>query len=315
MNKEQMNGFGPTVQEAGTTLLLARYLSDGVVKTGLVQDRWISEIDLSWTTALNLLADGDNDVLLEARRSGRRAPLDADMLLPPLDPAADVYCVGLNYFEHQQEAGDLVDRIADDPIIFAKSPRAIAAPYGDLILPHSTSSEFDWEVELGVVIGRDSAGTSAYDAWDLVAGYCVVNDITARDLQVRHQQWHLGKNIPRSTPIGPWVAGRSSLRTPPDVELSLSVNGVEKQKGRSSQLIHSIPLLIELLSSVVSLRAGDIIATGTPSGVGFKRQPPEFLEDGDVMTAAIGGVGSLTNVVRTSTQALTGKAGRAAELV
>jgi len=315
MTQDRLNGFGPAGAEGRSSHVLARYRHAGVVATGLVHDQWVSEVDVSWTAALNLLADGDADLLLEARQTGRRQPLDAVTLLAPLEPDADVYCVGLNYLEHQQEAADLVDSIADEPIIFVKSYRAMAAPNAELVLPRGISCEFDWEVELGVVIGRDSTGRPGRDAWDLVAGYCVVNDVTARDLQTRHKQWHLGKNVAGSTPVGPWVVGRDTLPTPPDVELSLSVDGVEKQRGRSSQLIHSIPALIELLSSVVSLRSGDIIATGTPSGVGFKRQPPEFLGDGVVMTAAITGVGSLTNVVRTSGWALEGETDRTAQLV
>jgi 2-keto-4-pentenoate hydratase/2-oxohepta-3-ene-1,7-dioic acid hydratase in catechol pathway len=297
----------------GSPIHLARYHSEGTVKTGLVEDEWVREVDVPWSSALSLLAEGE--ALPETGQSGSREPLDAVTLLPTLEPDADVYCVGLNYLEHQREAADLVDSVAEEPIIFAKSYRAIAAPHGELVLPRATSVEFDWEVELGVVIGRGGVGISRDDAWRLVAGYCVVNDVTARDLQTRHKQWHLGKNVSESTPIGPWVVGRDALSTPPDVELSLSVNGVEKQRGRSSQLIHTIPDLIELLSSVTSLRPGDIIATGTPSGVGFKRQPPEFLEDGDVMTATISGVGSLTNVIRTSTRTVANAAGRAAELV
>jgi 2-keto-4-pentenoate hydratase/2-oxohepta-3-ene-1,7-dioic acid hydratase in catechol pathway len=285
-----------------------------VVKTGLVEHDTVTAVGWSWSTALGLLADGATDRLL-TKPLGPAEPLASVTLLAPLEGDGDVYCVGLNYLEHQWEAAELVDGPTEEPIIFAKSRRAMADPHAVLMLPEATSSEFDWETELGVVIGRDGTGIAASDAWAHVAGYCVVNDVTARDLQTRHKQWHLGKNVLASTPIGPWVAERDSLPIPPDVELSLSVNGVEKQRGRSSQLIHSIPALIELLSSVMSLRVGDIIATGTPSGVGFKRQPPEFLCDGDVMETTVTGVGTLTNVVRTATRQTAGEAGRTAELV
>jgi acylpyruvate hydrolase len=295
-------------------LALTRYLSGGVVKTGLVEDDSVTEVGWSWSAALGLLAYGDADRLL-TKRLGPAEPLASVVLLAPLDADGDVYCVGLNYIEHQREAAELVDAPTEEPIIFAKSRRAIAAPHAELTLLEATSSEFDWEAELGVVIGRDATAIAASDAWAHVAGYCVVNDVTARDLQMRHKQWHLGKNVLASTPIGPWVVERDSLPIPPDVELSLSVNGVDKQRGRSSELIHSIPALIQLLSSVMSLRAGDIIATGTPSGVGFKRQPPEFLRDGDVMETTITGVGTLTNVVRTSSMRSAGETGRTAEFV
>ena len=315
MTDPRFDGLAPTGRDRGRPVVLARFLSGGERKTGLVEDESVSELDVPWNTALGMMAEGAAERLLGARWPGRAEPLGAVTLLPPLDTDADVYCVGLNYPEHQREAGDLVDGPAEEPIIFAKTYRSIAAPDAELVLPKTISSEFDWEVELGVVIGRDALAVTAGGAWAYVAGYCVVNDVTARDLQTRHKQWHLGKNALASTPIGPWVVERDALTTPPDVELSLSVNGVEKQRGRTSQLIHSVPALIELLSSVMSLRAGDIIATGTPAGVGYKRQPPEFLTDGDVMTTTVSGVGTLSNVVRTSDARLAGKTDRAAELV
>jgi 2-keto-4-pentenoate hydratase/2-oxohepta-3-ene-1,7-dioic acid hydratase in catechol pathway len=280
------------------TTRLVRYEFDGAPANGLVVDDEVVRLDIGWRAALGLACDGDIDAMWAAS-TGDRAALDSVELLPCVDDGVEVYCVGLNYLEHQREAADLVDSIRDVPIIFGKSLRALTAPGADLVLPKDVSSEFDWEVELGVVIGRTAVDVAGADAWRHIAGYCVVNDITARDLQKRHQQWHLGKNVVRSTPVGPWVVARGDLDSPPDLEVSLRVNGVQKQVARTCDLIHDIPELVSLLSRITTLQPGDIIATGTPVGVGYKRTPPEFLSDGDVVETTVEGVGTLRNTVRT----------------
>lgn len=282
----------------GETPRLVRYRSDAGPAVGIGAGNEIHQVRLPWTAALELLADDRTEDILAAR-VGRPSALSEVELLATIDDG-DVYCVGLNYYEHQREAAELVDTVRDVPIIFAKSLRSVAAPFADLVLPERVSCEFDWEAELGVVIGHDARDVSPPDAWGVIAGYCVVNDITARDLQKRHQQWHLGKNIPGSTPVGPWVVGRHSLATPPDIGVVLRLNGVEKQRANTSALIHDLPELIALLSQITTLRTGDVIATGTPAGVGFKRTPPEYLQDGDVLETVVQGVGQLTNVVRTT---------------
>lgn len=307
MNAPTPNRLDPT---GAADVRLVRVALDGEVVTGLVLGDEIVELGLSWNAALAALADGAGDTLVPAS-GARRVPLDGTTLEMPLERDGEVYCVGLNYRAHEAEASELVDEVRLVPIIFVKSHRAMAPPAAELPLPSSISEEFDWEVELGVVIGRDAVDVEPEDAWSYVAGYCVVNDITARDVQKRHQQWHLGKNAPDSTPIGPWVVARDSLPVPIDVQVRLLVNGVEKQCSQTSLLIHDIPKLISLLSRTTTLRPGDVIATGTPSGVGFVRVPPEFLRDGDVVEAIVDRVGSLTNVVRTG--AASG-AGRAAEM-
>lgn len=272
----------------------SRGSSVGIAEGGVVQ-----ELALPWLEALSLLADGQTD-RLGPHAIGEPIPIGSCLFLAPMEAAGEVFCIGLNYLEHQEEAVDLVDRIREVPIVFVKSPRSLAPPAAELFLPSDVSPEFDWEVELGVVIGRDASDLDPDRVWKHIAGYCVVNDITARDLQKRHQQWHLGKNIPVSTPMGPGVTAREALPTPPDLLIRLEVNGIEKQRGRTRDLIHSIPELVSLLSKTTTLRSGDVIATGTPAGVGFKRTPPEFLTDGDVVTAVIEGVGVLQNAVRTS---------------
>ncbi|MDY7105617.1 MAG: fumarylacetoacetate hydrolase family protein [Actinomycetota bacterium] len=293
---------GPPSPDGAESPRLARLDIDGRMVTAVVVGDTVSEVVLSWTEAVAAFADG-RSVEVAAAVTGSSVPLAQATLGAPLAPGGDVLCVGLNYRAHQAEATSLVDKVRPVPIIFAKSQRAIAAPAEPLVLPESVSEEFDWEVELGVVIGREAVAIDPDEAFDVIAGYCVMNDITARDLQHRHQQWHLGKNVPASTPMGPWVVARDSLDVPPDLQVTLRVNGVVKQRSRTSKLIHDIPALVSLLSHTTTLRPGDVIATGTPEGVGYARQPAEFLADGDIVEAEIEGVGALTNVIVTSTPA------------
>ncbi len=277
---------------------LVRIDLEGQVVPAVVQGDEVAELSIGWNEALAALADGRGATLVPAP-GARRVPLAGATLDMPLEPSGEVYCVGLNYRAHEAEASELVDEVRLVPIIFVKSHRAMTRPADELVLPGSMSKQFDYEVELGVVIGSEAVDVEPEQAWEHVAGYCVVNDITARDVQKLHQQWHLGKNAPASTPIGPWVVERDAFPTPPDVEVRLLVNGAEKQRSNTSLLIHDIPKLISLLSRTTSLRPGDVIATGTPAGVGFVREPPEYLAEGDVLEAVVGGVGTLTNVVRT----------------
>lgn len=289
-------------QSGSGPVRLVRVEIDGDVVPALVVGDEVVEIDLSWNDALAALAAGEGASIVPGA-SARRAPLATAVLDMPLEASGEVYCVGLNYRAHEAEASELVDEVRLVPIIFVKSHRAMTRPADELVLPGSMSEQFDYEVELGVVIGTEAVDIEPEQAWDHIAGYCVVNDITARDVQKLHQQWHLGKNAPASTPIGPWVIERDAFPTPPDIEVRMLVNGVEKQRSNTSLLIHDIPKLVSLLSRTTSLQPGDVIATGTPAGVGFVRQPPEFLAEGDVLESVIAGVGTLTNVVRTPAHA------------
>lgn len=276
---------------------LVRYELNGYQSVGVVVGDEVSELTVDWHQAIGFLAGGTAAELPNYAFTDP-IPLESVRLLAPITAGGEVFCIGLNYLAHQQEAAELVDAIREQPIVFSKFARALANPADDLVVSKGATTELDWEAELGVVIGRDCSNVSPEDAWKFVAGYTVVNDITGRDLQKTHQQWLLGKNLPASTPIGPWVVGREFLPTPPSVEVQCVVNGAEKQRSNTDKLIHSIPELVSLLSRVVGLSAGDVIATGTPEGVGFKRTPPEYLVDGDVVVAAVGGVGVLENTIR-----------------
>jgi 2-keto-4-pentenoate hydratase/2-oxohepta-3-ene-1,7-dioic acid hydratase in catechol pathway len=233
--------------------------------------------------------------------TGRSYPLDEMQLVAPVpDRCRGLLCTGINYVAHQEESSaEFSAEVPDAPIFFIKTLSAVTGPFSDLVLPAEVSSQFDWEVELGVVIGRGGRDIAVEDAADHVFGYTVVNDITARDLQRRHQQWLIGKNVDRSTPIGPWIVTADELGFPPSLGISLQVNGVQKQGSDTTLMIFDIATQISILSRSMALEPGDVISTGTPSGVGFTRTPAEFLRDGDVVEATVDGVGTLRNVVRT----------------
>ncbi|GAA1850820.1 fumarylacetoacetate hydrolase family protein [Pseudonocardia ailaonensis] len=231
---------------------------------------------------------------------GRTLPL-ADVLLraPLTADCRGLLCTGINYVEHQRESADtFVADVPVDPIVFFKTPSAVADPGAVLELDERVSEQFDWEVELGVVIGLGGRDIPVEDAGRHVFGYTVVNDVTARDVQHRHKQWHLGKNVDAATPVGPWIVTADELGYPPAAGIELAVNGVVKQRAHTRDMIFTVAEQIAVISRYVALRPGDVLATGTPSGVGFARTPAEFLRHGDVVEARIDGIGLLRNEIR-----------------
>jgi len=171
----------------------------------------------------------------------------------------------------------------------------VNAPDGDVRLDPSVTRRFDYEVELAVIIGRPGRDIPKARAFDHVFGYAVANDFTARDLQRRHQQWFKGKSLDTSFPFGPCIVDCEEIGDPSSLELSLTVNGEERQRARVNQMIFDIPTLITLLSAGLTLEAGDVISTGTPAGVGFAMDPPRYLQGGDIVVSTIDRIGSLRN--------------------
>jgi 2-keto-4-pentenoate hydratase/2-oxohepta-3-ene-1,7-dioic acid hydratase in catechol pathway len=240
---------------------------------------------------------------VEARAAAEtQAPLPLrDVVLDaPLRPAKNVMCVGRNYMDHAAEiarasGGEL--NLPDVPTFFTKAPTAIAAPDETLVLSAAVSREYDWEAELGVVIGMRCRDVAEAHALDVVAGYTCVNDVTARDLQRAHRQWFKGKSLDHTCPLGPWIVTADEIPDPQALDIALRVNGVTKQHSNTGQMIFGVKALIASLSRGMTLEPGDVIATGTPDGVGFARTPPEFLKDGDVMEVEIATIGVLRNAV------------------
>jgi 2-keto-4-pentenoate hydratase/2-oxohepta-3-ene-1,7-dioic acid hydratase in catechol pathway len=229
-------------------------------------------------------------------------PLDVALVIlhAPLRPAKNVFCVGRNYLAHVEEAararGAAVDLPAK-PAFFTKAPTAIADPGAELAFP-AVSEQFDWEAEIAVVIGKRCRDVDELDAMDVVFGYTCLNDLTARDLQSAHQQWFKGKSLDETCPIGPWIVPELAIGDPQSLDLSCTVNGVVKQAGNTQQMIFPIARIISELSRGMTLEPGDVIATGTPEGVGFARKPPEFLCDGDEVAVYVEKIGTLRNRVR-----------------
>ncbi len=201
-------------------------------------------------------------------------------------------CLGVNYLEHALEGGRPPTKW---PETFVRGADSIAAPYADLVKPNLTS-RFDYEGELGVVIGRSGRYVPAHDALSMIAGYVVLNDATAREWQRASTQWTPGKNFDATMPIGPEVVTPDEV-DPTDVELTTRLNGEVMQSARTSQMIFDIPRTIEYLSSFTTLRPGDVIATGTPGGVGFARRPPVWMVPGDTIEVTIEGVGRIASRV------------------
>ncbi|WP_270181574.1 fumarylacetoacetate hydrolase family protein [Alkalihalobacillus sp. CinArs1] len=218
-------------------------------------------------------------------------------LLAPIPKVnKNVLCVGKNYRDHAIEMGSEKD-IPSDPMIFTKAPTTISNPNEVLSFSQDVSEQLDYEGELAIVIGKDGKRISREDAMEHVFGYTIVNDITARDLQKKHGQFFIGKSLDQSCPMGPAILHRSAIEDPHQLNIVTAINNEVRQNGNTSDLIFDIPELISVLSKGMTLEAGDIIATGTPSGVGKGFKPPKFLRDGDKITISIEGIGSLQNEI------------------
>ncbi len=214
-------------------------------------------------------------------------------LLPPVPRPPKIVCVARNYAEHAKEAGLEISPI---PIVFARFATTLVAHGGPVVRP-TVSEQLDWEGELAIVIGKGGRHIAREDAMDHIAGYSIFNDVTVRDYQFRVTQYTSGKNFSASGPFGPYLVLADEVADPHALDLSLEVNGVEKQRGNTSDMIYDLPTIIEHISEWVELEPGDVIPTGTPSGVGFKRNPPEFLEPGDTVSVTVQGLGTLSNPV------------------
>jgi 2-keto-4-pentenoate hydratase/2-oxohepta-3-ene-1,7-dioic acid hydratase in catechol pathway len=281
----------------GCGMRLVRFSADGARRIGVVIDDVVHELRGEWTDILEQCTAGSAPQ--QPARTAGTWPLDRCTLHAPLaDAGRPIFCMGLNYRDHEAEAGrPLGLQPSVKPVVFVKQPEAMADPGEELNLDPRLSTEFDWEVELAVVLGKGGRDIPSDRVHEHVGGYTVLNDITARDLQRGHSQWFIGKNIHRSSPVGPWVVTADEITYPPDLLITLSVNGIEKQRARTSELIFDISAMVSTMSRYVELQPGDLFATGTPAGVGFTRTPPEFLHTNDVMVAEIERIGSLKNRV------------------
>lgn len=227
--------------------------------------------------------------------------LESVQLAAPIpQPRKNIMCIGRNYHEHAVESYQMrgEERPADDaPVFFTKATTTINAPYGKIVVNPAVSTQIDWEVELAVIIGKTGINISEDEALAHVFGYTVLNDVTARDLQGKYKQFFKGKSLDGYCPLGPYLVTADEIPDPQQLTVRLRVNGVLKQEASTSDMIYSVRTMIAHLSQGMTLEPGDIIATGTPSGIGMARKPPEFLKPGDVMESEIDGIGLLRNEV------------------
>jgi 2-keto-4-pentenoate hydratase/2-oxohepta-3-ene-1,7-dioic acid hydratase in catechol pathway len=223
-------------------------------------------------------------------------PLAGLKLLAPLDPPrGNVIAIGRNYAKHAAETAARGEA-PKPPTVFSKAITSITGPQDDIPIDPAVSDEIDWEVELGVVIGKAGVNITKEDALEHVFGYTVINDVTARDIQSGWGgQFFKGKSLDSSCPSGPWVVTRDEVADPQSLNLRLTVNGAVKQDGTTAEMIHPVDAIISWVSIGMTLLPGMMIATGTPDGVGFARTPPEFIRVGDVVEAEVESIGALRN--------------------
>ena len=228
-------------------------------------------------------------------------PLEKVSLLSPIPrPRQNIMCLGWNYIEHVEEtSGKALEapKLPKYPIVFTKAANSMNGPFADIPVDLDVSNKMDWEVELAVIIGKTGKGIAKKDALAHVFGYSIINDISARDIQKRHKQFFVGKSFTGACPMGPWIVTADEIPDPQNLDLKSWVNQDLKQDSNTQYQIFDVATVIETLSKGMTLEAGDIIATGTPSGVGYVRNPPEYLMPGDLVECEIEGIGKISNPI------------------
>lgn len=253
-----------------------------------MEERWYRA---ARDTALQL--GSDPGALAEARRRGLLVPSRDAYWFAPVPRPGKIVCIGLNYHDHAKEIGIPVPK---SPTIFSKFSSCVVAPGEPVVIPQS-SEQLDYEAELAVVIGRRTSRVKAAQAYDYVLGYTAFNDVTARDFQFADLQWQRGKSCDTFAPMGQTIVTTDEIPDPHTLRITLSLNGTVMQDSNTSQLIFRIPEIIEFVSASITLEPGDVIATGTPPGVGMGRKPPVFLKAGDRMEVDIERIGGLENPI------------------
>jgi len=300
---------------------IATYLHDGAPAVGLVAGQSILDLTTASkrfgagqapASVLEMIAGGET-ALTRARKALDEAkgqagdtslwhPLSEVRLLAPIPrPVKNVFCTGRNYKLHIEEgAREQGVEVTFPPVpeFFTKPPTAVIGPEAEIRLDTKLTMALDYEVEFAIVIGRECRDVKAGEALDMVFGYTVLNDVSARDLQRAHGQWFKGKALDTSCPIGPWIVTADEFGSPNDARLTLRVNGETRQDSTTADLLFDCATIIESLSQGLTLEPGDIICTGTPSGVGYAMKPPALLKDGDIVEAEVVGIGVLRNTVR-----------------
>jgi 2-keto-4-pentenoate hydratase/2-oxohepta-3-ene-1,7-dioic acid hydratase in catechol pathway len=283
---------------------LVTYSYNGLETVGAVRDDQVVSL-FGVAETMQELIEGGPALLEQARRHVAEAeqsvPLaEVELLAPILRPRRNIICLGMNYAAHAFEslrAKGLPEKLPEHPVFFSKLPSAVNHPEAVVPLMPEVSPQRDWEVELAVVIGRGGTGIAAENALDHVFGYTILNDVSARDLQNRHQQFFYSKSLDGSAPMGPWIVTADEVPNPHALRISLRLNGETVQDSNTGDMIFDIPTCIATFSRGITLEPGDIFSTGTPSGVGMGMTPQKWLQAGDVMECEIEGIGVLRNTV------------------
>lgn len=284
---------------------LLTYQQDGRVAIGVERDNQIIDLSAVAPDMISLIELGAPGLArareIAASSAARAVPTGEVKLLAPIhNPRRNVMCVGKNYAEHTRESyearGQSVETI-DYPVIFTKTTTCVNGPYDDIPYDAAVSEQIDYEAELAVIIGKEIKNASREEALAAVFGYTVLNDVTARDLQTLHKQFFKGKSLDGSCPIGPCIVTAGDVPDPYALRITCRVNGELRQDSAAETMTFDIPTIISHLSRGMTLLPGDIIATGTPSGVGFAMKPPVFLRPGDIVECAIEGIGVIRNRV------------------
>ncbi|MED1202484.1 fumarylacetoacetate hydrolase family protein [Heyndrickxia acidicola] len=222
---------------------------------------------------------------------------DISLLAPIPTPVKNIFCIGKNYRDHAIEMGSATD-IPTEMIVFTKAPTTVIGHLSEIDSHPEVTSQLDYEGELAVVIGKKGKSIPQDEAMEHIFGYTIINDITARDLQEKHKQYFIGKSLDTSCPMGPWIVSRSEIENPEQLSITTKVNGNLRQDSNTEHFIFPIREMISVLSKGMTLEPGDIIATGTPAGVGKGFKPPKFLAKGDKIEVTVEMIGTLTNVVK-----------------
>lgn len=273
---------------------IARIANNGTwgfaVSTGT--EGWVklTDLGLEFTDTESLIRDVDN---VRSRVKGADAvEIPEDAFLCPMVRPSKMLAVGLNYASHTKETGA---KPPERPLIFAKYPNSLTGPFDDVLIGPMVTEQADYEVELAVIMGREAKGVPELDALDYVFGYAVANDVSSRDWQRLDSQFSRSKSADTFCPIGPWITTVDEFSGTRAFELSSSVNGEARQSGSTADMIFGVEELISYISATITLNPGDVILTGTPSGVGLGFNPPRFLKPGDEVTCGVSGLGSIRN--------------------
>jgi 2-keto-4-pentenoate hydratase/2-oxohepta-3-ene-1,7-dioic acid hydratase in catechol pathway len=279
---------------------LISYQHGDCIKAGIVQDNTVIDLSGEFPDVLSIIRSGEEGLewirKFVASNPGGIPFRDVQLLSPIPQVPRNIICIGWNYLKHFHERVRQDIQLPDNPTVFTKATTTVAGPYEDIPLSEELSREFDFEAELAVVIGKSGSKIREDEAQDFVYGYTVANDLSARLTQFRHGgQWFLGKSVDKSCPLGPWIVTKEEVPDPQNLDISCTLNGEVMQSSNTSLMMFPIKRIISEISLYMTLLPGDIILTGTPEGVGSKRNPPVFLKPGDVVEVTVSGVGQIRN--------------------